>query len=94
MKPVPTSAHGLPNTHIPRALKVCRFVFVRRDQVKKPLQPLYDGPYEVLQHGDKFFRLQIGTREDNVSIDRLKPAHLDPGQPIIPAVPRPRGRPR
>ena len=94
LRPVPTSAHGLPNTHIPPALRACRFVFVRRDGAKKPLQPLYDGPYEVLEHGDKYFRLRIGTREDTISIDRIKPAHHDPGQPVIPAVPKPRGRPQ
>eukprot|EP00096_Caligus_rogercresseyi_P013469 TRINITY_DN6112_c0_g1_i3.p1 TRINITY_DN6112_c0_g1~~TRINITY_DN6112_c0_g1_i3.p1 ORF type:complete len:203 (+),score=17.35 TRINITY_DN6112_c0_g1_i3:1001-1609(+) len=93
LRPIPTSAHGLPNTYVPPALSSARFVFVRRDGARKPLQPLYDGPYEVVERGDKIFRLQIGNRLETVSIDRLKPTHFDLGQPIHPATPRSRGRP-
>ena len=52
-------------------------VFVRHDAVKKPLQQLYDGPYKVLKRNAKFFTLDRNGRSDTVSIDRLKPAHLD-----------------
>ena len=40
--------------------------------------PPYEGPYKVLVHGDKSFVLDYGTRKDSVSIDRLKPAFVDP----------------
>jgi hypothetical protein len=39
------------------------------------LSPPYQGPYLVLASGPKFFRLQMGSREETVSVDRLKP-HL------------------
>ncbi len=52
-------------------------VFVRHDAVRKPLQQPYDGPYLVLDRSAKFFTLDIKGRKDTVSIDRLKPAHLD-----------------
>jgi hypothetical protein len=94
LQPVPTSSHGSTKSYIPPALKSTTFVFIRRDAVHKPLQPLYDGPYKVLQHGEKFFRIQLGSREETVSIDRLKPAHQGLWQTVLPAVPPSRGRPR
>ena len=38
------------------------------------MAPLYRGPYLVLERKDKFFRLQLGSRTDVVSVDRLKSA--------------------
>ena len=57
-----------------------------------PLEPLYDGPYKVLQRSLHTFRLQIGNKQDTVSTSRLKAVQEDPD--VQPAVPRPRGRPR
>ena len=37
----------------------------------------YDGPYLVVKRTDKFFTIDINGRTDTVSLDRLKPAHLD-----------------
>ena len=52
-------------------------VFVRRDAVRRPLQPSYDGPFQVLSCTDKHFTLDLGNRTDSVSVNRLKPTHLD-----------------
>ena len=60
-----------------KALSTVTHVFIRHDAVRKPLQPPYDGPYPVLRRTDKFFTVDIHGRKDTVSIDRLKPAHLD-----------------
>ncbi len=57
-----------------------------------PLTPLYAGPYEVLEPGEKTFLIRIGNREDRVSVDRLKP-HLGK-EPVQPAAPRRLGRPK
>jgi hypothetical protein len=46
-------------------------VYVRRGGVVPPLEPLYLGPYQVLDNGPKVFRLVIGDRAESVSIDRL-----------------------
>ena len=51
------------------------------------------GPYEVLKKSDKYFTLQIGSRQERVSIDRLKVALLDKDQPVQVAQPPKRGRP-
>ncbi len=76
----------------PAALLSAAFVHVRKGGTIPPLSPLYSGPYRVLASGLKVFRLQVGEREETVSIDRLKP-HRG-AAPVQPALPPARGRPR
>ena len=59
-------------------------MFVCKDASIQPLFQLYPGPYRVLSCQDKFFSLEIGFRQDNVSVDQLKPVLgpvLNPQQP-------------
>lgn len=63
------------------ALSTATHVFIRHDAVRRPLQPPYDGPYPVVKHTDKHFTVDINGRKDTVSVDRLKPAHLDNDNP-------------
>ncbi|VDQ07451.1 unnamed protein product [Trichobilharzia regenti] len=56
-------------------------VFVRRDSVRRPFEPPYDGSHKVIKRIDKFFALDKNGREDTISIDHLKPAFLE-GSPI------------
>ena len=37
--------------------------------------------------------MKVGLREEVISVDRLKPAHVDLTQPVSVAQPRQRGRP-
>ena len=76
LKP-PQDRRQRPNAHVPQALHTCTHVFIRRDAVRTPLQPPYDGPFKVISRSTKSFKVDLGTRTDTVSIDRLKPAHLD-----------------
>ena len=77
----------------PSALSTSRYVFVREDSCKPPLSLLYQGPYLILEHSEKYFKLQkIGDKPDTVSIDRLKPAFST--DEMVPGVPPCRGRPR
>ena len=71
----PRTTHRTSN--IPYDLSTASHVFVRHGGVRKPLQPPYDGPFPVLSRTDKHFTIAINNRNDTVSIDRLKPAHLD-----------------
>ena len=95
LRPVPTTAHGEDKvqSHVPKALNQAKYVFVRHDARKPPLQSPYDGPFEVLERTPKFFTLQLGNEKDNISIDRLKPAYSDQSQPPQVAQPPRRGRP-
>ena len=84
-----TYHHRAPRSHIPPNLLRAKYVFVREDATSPPLTPLYRGPYLVIEPGDKFFKLQIGSKVDIVSIDRLKPLFYT--APVSVAQPPPRG---
>ena len=64
-------------TNIADGLAKASHVFVRHDAVRKPLQPPYDGPYPVAVRTNKHFTVTVNGRNTTISIDRLKPAHLD-----------------
>lgn len=66
-----------PRSHVPRDLDAASHVFVRRDAVKPPLTPPYDGPYRVVERGMKTVTIARGDSRDVVSLDRVKAAHLD-----------------
>ena len=91
--PVPTSQHGVPAQHVPPALETAQFVFIRHDAHRAPLQPPYDGPFRVIDRGDKHFVIDVGGRPETVTLDRLKAACLDSDQPVTVARPPRRGRP-
>lgn len=70
------SNHGKRSVFISGDLKKCSHVFVRIDSVKRSLQHPYDGPYEVLERGDKSFNVLVAGKQQCISIDRLKPAFI------------------
>ena len=76
IKSVPPRSRHL-NSNIPSTLSNTTHVFVRHDGLRKPLQPPYDGPYPVVKRTDKHSTVSINGHNNTVSIDRLKPAHLD-----------------
>ncbi|CAI5660075.1 unnamed protein product [Oreochromis niloticus] len=63
------------------------------DAHRTPLRPPYDGPYRVLKPGNKHFILDFGGRQEVVSVDRLKPAHVMQEDQVVPAQAPRRGRP-
>ena len=56
---------------IPSSLATCSHVFIREDASKPPLSLLYRGPYLVLSKYPKYFLVEIGSKSDSVSVDRL-----------------------
>ncbi len=91
--PIPTSHHGLRQSYVPKDLPSAKYVFIRHDGHRTPLRPPYDGPFRVLVGGSKNFVVDMGGRPERVAIDRLKPAHVDLGEPLQLAQPPRRGRP-
>ena len=91
--PVPTSHHGQRPHYVPSELSKSGYVFIRHDAHKGPLKPPYDGPFKVISPGEKAFVIKIGTRQETISIDRLKPAHLDLSKDVVVQEPPRRGRP-
>ena len=65
------------STYVDPALTACTHVYVRHDAVRSPLQPPYDGPFEVIKRQGKSYTLLIKGHERTVSLDRLKPAHME-----------------
>ena len=63
--------------YVSEDLQTCTHAFIRHDAVKKPLQPPYDGPYEILSRTPKHFTLKVKGNKEVVSLDRLKPAFFD-----------------
>lgn len=57
-------------------LEKCSHVFVRCDRISSSLTPPYSGPYKILSRTDKYFKIQEGDTQKNISIDRLKPAFM------------------
>ncbi|CAL9704421.1 unnamed protein product [Knipowitschia caucasica] len=43
----------------------------------------YDGSFKVLQHGDKSLVVVIEGRPETISVDRIKPAHVDISRPLV-----------
>ena len=70
---------------IPKALKRAEHVFVLHGARRIPLSRPYDGPFRVIKKEEKFFVVKMGSREQTVLVDRLKPAFgfADP-PPVVP----------
>ncbi|GFO48569.1 Pol polyprotein [Plakobranchus ocellatus] len=94
LSPFPTSHPGLSSSSsVPQSLRDSKFIFIRNDSHRGPLWRPYDGPFRVVAPGDKTFRIMVGSREEVISADRLKPAYVDLTGPVTVAQPPRRGRP-
>ena len=83
----------LMSSSVPKGLATSHYVFLRRDTRKSALQDPYEGPFRVLARRQKTYDIDVGGRQETVSLDRLKPAHTDRNQPVRPALRKRRGRP-
>ena len=77
LRAVPPRSHPDRTFYVNPDLFLESHVFVRHDAVRKPLQAPYDGPYHVINRTKKHFTLDISGKQEIVSVDRLKAAHLD-----------------
>ena len=78
-------------TYVDPLLFQCSQVFVRIDSVKSPLQRPNSGPHFVLERHDKYFVIEKDGHTDTVTIDRLKPALVEPTV-YLPLTPLSRGK--
>ena len=91
--PMPTSKHGVVPSSMPPNLKQSQFVFVSRDAHRTPFQRPYEGPFKVIQPGDKIFKVDIRGMTEIISVDRLKPAFIDLEHQVIISEPKNHGQP-
>ena len=89
----PTTQHGHTAIYMPKTLETADYVFIRRDGHRGPLQRPYHGPYKVIAPGEKTFLVDMGGKEERISVDRLKPAYVDTTSDVRVAQPPRRGRP-
>ena len=66
------------NTYNPPGLQESTHVFVRHDHVRPSLSLPYQGPFQVIQHGNRATMIEVNGKRDWVSWDRLKPAYPIP----------------
>ncbi len=92
--PPPTSHHNATRSFLPPTIFTTKYVFIRQDGHRGPLQLPYTGPFTVLERGQKFFKICRGGKTESISIDRLKPAFVDESSEVVVAQPPARGRPR
>lgn len=90
LRPTPTRAKQATHVYMSKDLDNCTHVFLCRDAVRKPLQPPYDGPFRVLRRSPKTFTIEIRGRSKVISVDRLKPAHME--QPLNDSATEPHSR--
>ena len=60
-----------------KGIDTCSHVFLRRIAIAPPLTAPYDGPYKVIVRSGRVMKIQIKGKVETVSLDRVKPAHLD-----------------
>ena len=75
--PTPAIHHSKPLSYIPPTRMQSKFVYVRVDSHKKPLQRPYDGPFCGISTSDKLFVLDINGRQEKVSVDLFMPTFIE-----------------
>ena len=64
--------------YVDPCLYSAKYCFIRNDGKKSLFELPYKGPYKIISRNDNFFTHDLRDRDDNVSIDRLKSAHILP----------------
>ena len=72
--------HGMGTKH--SDLNSCTHVFHCNDLIRPSLSHPYEGPYQVVERSEKFFKIKINNKENTISINRLKPAYITGLQPV------------
>uniref|UniRef100_A0A6V7M070 Integrase catalytic domain-containing protein n=1 Tax=Bracon brevicornis TaxID=1563983 RepID=A0A6V7M070_9HYME len=77
LRPTPTAHHNKARSFVLKDLYKCSHVFLRQDAVKKPLEPPYSGPHEIVTRvDDRVSIIKVNGVDKAISIDRLKPAYI------------------
>lgn len=74
----PAARHDRKRVFVHKTLYTCTHVFVRVDTVKRPLEPPYESPFEIIERiTDIIFKIDIKGKHTNISTERLKPAFFE-----------------
>ena len=75
---------GARKTFSPKGLEDCTHIFLRRETHRRPLTRPYYGPFRILQRKTKTVQILLEGMPQWVSIDRAKPAFLQPQDTSLP----------
>jgi cleavage and polyadenylation specificity factor subunit 1 len=70
------SRHCSPSVYVEKSLASATHVYVRKDAVRASLEKPYEGPFEVVEKHDKYFKIKRKNKQENVSVDRIKAAYI------------------
>ncbi|XP_075155243.1 uncharacterized protein LOC142228630 [Haematobia irritans] len=76
LQPKNTKYNSKETVFVHKDLQNSKFVFVRKDGVRKSLQPPYEGPFQVLNRTPKHMTIKFNLTTKTVSLDRVKPAYV------------------
>jgi len=70
-------SHGNIKTFMPKGIDNCKFVWMKRE-LRRPLQPIYEGPYLVTwrKEDGKVIEILRRGQAERVSIDKIRPAFI------------------
>ena len=60
-----------------KEIDTCSHVFLQRIAIAPPLTTPYDGMYKVILRSGRVMKILVKGKVETVSLDRVKPAHLD-----------------
>ena len=60
-----------------KEIATCTHVFLCRIAIAPPLTAPYDGPYKVVARSGRVLKILVEGKVETVSLDRVKPAHLE-----------------
>ena len=90
MKAVPAARHTQQKPFFHRDLRSCSHIFKRVDTIRRPLDPPYSGPHEVVRRiDDRSYVIVVNGVERTFSTDALKPAYVETAEPGPPPAPPP-----
>ncbi|KAL7290079.1 hypothetical protein TKK_0015807 [Trichogramma kaykai] len=80
VRPVPVKHKSKITPFVAKELPFCTHVFKLVKKSKPPLQPPYTGPHKIINRdaAHNTYTIDFYGREQVVSVDKLKPAHLLP----------------
>ena len=77
LQATPTQHHSQQRPFVSKDLAHCTHVFVRHGIPPRALQQPYHGPHKVIERGSKTFKVDVDGQQQVISLDRLKPAHIE-----------------
>ena len=90
MKAVPVARHTQQKPFFHRDLRSCSHVFKRVNTIRRPFDPPYSGPHEVVRRiDDRTYVIVVNGRERTFSTDALKPVYMEAAEPDPPPAPPP-----